>query len=106
MHVSNSHHKQVLTAPTPPMAEPPQAGTPELPVGATLAVEDRAREGCLGRPGQSARLFVEPMRSAPASDPVDELETRLILEMQHQEYMARRALEELFESGEAECLSI
>jgi hypothetical protein len=37
---------------------------------------------------------------------VDELETRLILEMQHQEYMARRALEELFESGEAECLSI
>jgi uncharacterized ferredoxin-like protein len=57
-------------------------------------------------PQQPARYFVEPSRPAPASDPVDEVEAHLILEMHHQEYVARRALEELFESGEAECLSI
>ena len=93
-------------APTSPIAEPPQAGTPELPVGATLAMEGHGGEGRMGRSGQSARLFVEPVRSAPASAPVDEIEARLILEMQHQEYVARRALDELFESGAAECLSI
>jgi hypothetical protein len=89
----------------PSRAEPP-AGTPELPVGATLAREGLARDGLLARPGQSARYFMEPNRPALASDPVDEVEARLILEMHHQEYVARRALEELFESGEAECLSI
>ena len=87
-------------------AEPPAAGTPELPVGAALAADSLAAEGYLTRPWQSARYFVEPGRPAPASDPVDEVEARLLLEMHHQEYVARRALEELFESGEAECLSI
>jgi hypothetical protein len=37
---------------------------------------------------------------------VDEADARLILEMRYQEYMARRALDELFESGEAQILSL
>jgi hypothetical protein len=91
MRVSNSHPKKAAMAPIP-VAEPPPSGTPELQVGAT-----RAREGCLARSGQ---YFV------PVTDSVDEGEARLILEMRHQEYLARRALEELFESGAAEFLSI
>lgn len=83
------------------MAEPSPAGTPELPIGAAIA-----RERCLARAGQSARYFVERSPPATTSESVDELETRLILEMRHQESVARRALEELFESGEAECLSM
>jgi hypothetical protein len=83
------------------VAEPPPSGTPELPVGATLA-----RDGCLARSRQSAQYFLEPTRVAPATDSVDEGEARLILEMHHQEYVARRALEELFESGAAEFLSL
>jgi hypothetical protein len=35
-------------------------------------------------------------------DPADERETRAIIEMRYQEYLARRALEELFERGELE----
>jgi len=82
-----------------PAAEPPPSGTPELPVGATLA-----RGDCLARSGQSAQYFVEPTGHAPTTDSVDEGEARSILDMRHQEYVARRALEELFESGEAEFL--
>src|SRR5438445_13862065 len=100
MHVSNSHPKQTAMAPTP-VAEPPPSGTPELPVGATLA-----RNGCLARSGQSARYSLEPTRPAPSTDSVDEGEARLIVEMHHQEYVARRALEELVESGTAGFLSI
>ena len=100
MHVSNSHPKPPAMAPAP-VAEPPPAGTPELPVGATFA-----RGGCLARSGQSAQYFVEPTRLSPGTGSVDEAEVRLILEMRYQECMARRALEEIFESGEAEILSL
>jgi hypothetical protein len=100
MHVSNSHPKPPAMAPTP-VAEPPPSDTPEPPVGATLA-----RGDCLARSGQSAQYFVEPTRLSPGTGSVDEAEVRLILEMRHQEFMARQALEELFESGAAEFLSI
>ena len=100
MHVSNSHPKRAAMVPTP-VAEPPPSGTPELPVEATLAAD-----GCLARSGQSAHYFVEPGRPAPATGSMDEAEARLILETRHQEYMARRGLEELFLSGAAEFLSI
>jgi hypothetical protein len=56
-------------------------------------------------PEHSAEYYAQPTRLAPATDPVDQWEARLILEMRHEEYVARRALEELFESG-AEFLSI
>jgi hypothetical protein len=100
MHVSNSHPKRVVMAPTP-VAEPPPAGTPELPVGATLA-----GSGCLARSGQSAYYFAEPSSLVPTSGSMDEAEARLILETRHQEYVARRGLEEIFSSGAAEFLSI
>lgn len=93
-------------APTPHSAAAAQAGTRELPVGATFAMEGNGADGCITRSGDSAGLVLELLWSVPASDPVDEAEVRLMLEMQHQGYVARRALEELFESGEAECLSI
>jgi len=100
MHVSNSHSKQAPMVPAP-VAEARPCGTPELSVGATLATEGR-----LARSGQSAQYFVEPTRLAPATDSVDEVEARLILAIRHREYVAHRALEELFESGEAGFLSI
>jgi hypothetical protein len=37
---------------------------------------------------------------------VDEADARLILEMRYQEHVARRALDELFESGAAQILSL
>ncbi len=79
------------------MAEPRPAGTPELPEAALAA------ENCLAR---SAPDFAEPNRLPPGSGSVDEPQTRLILQMRRKEYAARRALEDLFERGEAECLSL
>jgi hypothetical protein len=98
MHVSNSHSERAPRSPAP-AAELPQSGCPEVPVENTLA-----SDGCLARPAQLAAYFVEPTRLAP--DPVDEGEARLILEMHYQEHIARRALEDLFESGQAQFLSI
>jgi hypothetical protein len=100
MHVSNSHSERSAMAPAP-VSEPTPSGAPELPVGAT-----RARDGYRGRSAQSARYVVEPTSSAPPTDSVDEADVRLILEMRYQECAARRALDELFESGEAEILSL
>jgi hypothetical protein len=77
------------------------SGTPELPVEAPFA-----SGGWLARSGQSSQCFAEPARLAPAPDSVDEAEARLILETRYRECIARRALEELFESGEAQFLSI
>jgi hypothetical protein len=94
MHVSNSQSKPAAKPPAR-VAEPPPSGTPELPV-----------EGYLAQSGPSAQYFVEPTRLAFASDPVDEEEARLILEVRYQEYVARRALEGLFASGEAEFLCV
>jgi hypothetical protein len=45
-----------------------------------------------------------PTLYAPPTDSADEAETRVILEMRYREYVARRALEELFERGEPELL--
>lgn len=83
------------------VAELPPSGTPELPIEAPFA-----SGGWLARSGQSAQCFAEPARLAPATESVDETEARLILETRHRECMARRGLEELFESGEAQFLSI
>jgi hypothetical protein len=84
-----------------PVAEARPCGTPELSVKATLATDGRS-----ARSEQSAQYFLEPTRLAPATDSVDEAEARVILAIRHREYVARRALEELFESGEAGPLSI
>ena len=101
MHVSNSHSERSAMVPAPaPAPEATPSGTPELPAAAA-----RTRDGYRGRSAQSARYVVEPTPSAPSADSADETDGRLILEMRYQESVARRALEELFESGEAEFLS-
>jgi hypothetical protein len=84
MHVSNSHSEGSAKPPAP----------------------KRARDAYRWRSAQSARHVVEPAPSLPPTDSVDEADARLILEMRYQECMARRALEEIFESGEAEILSL
>jgi hypothetical protein len=99
MHVSNSHSERAAMVPAP-VSEPVPSGAPELAVGAT-----RARDGYRGWSAQSARYVVEPTLSAPPPDSVDEADARVILEMRYQECVARRALDELFESGAAEFLS-
>lgn len=98
MHVSNSHSERPAMAPVP-VYGPTPSGAPELPVTATLA-----RDGQRGRSAQSARYVVEPTPSLSAAASVDEADVRLILEMHYQEYLARRALDEMFESGEAQNL--
>jgi hypothetical protein len=100
MHVSNSHSERSAMVPAP-VPEPTPSGAPELPVGAT-----RSADGYRGRSAQSARYVVEPTPSLPPTGSVDEADARLILEMRYQEYMARRALDEFFASGEAEILSL
>ena len=84
MHVSNRHSEGSAKPPAP----------------------KRARDGYRWRSAQSARHVVEPTPSLPPTNYVDEADARLILEMRYQEYMARRALDEIFESGEAESLSL
>jgi hypothetical protein len=100
MHLSYSYSERSGMAPAP-VSEPTPSGTPELPVGAT-----RGRDGYRGRPAQSARYAVEPTPSLPPTGSMDGGDAQLILEMRHQEYVARRALDALFESGEAEILSL
>ena len=100
MHVSNSHSDRSAKAPAP-VAEPTPSATPELPVGAA-----RASDGYRGRSAQSARYVAEPTPSLPPTGSADAADVRLILEMRYREYMARKALEELFESGEARILSL
>src|SRR5882724_3465852 len=100
MHVSNSHSDRSAKAPAA-APEPAPSATPELPVGAA-----RARDGYRGRSAQSARYVAEPTPSFPPTGSADEADARLVLEMRYQESMARRALEALFESGEAQILSL
>jgi hypothetical protein len=99
MHVSNSHSERPAMAPVP-VPEPTPSGAPELPVSGM-----RATDGYRGRSAQSARYVAEPTPSLPPAASVDEGDARLILEMRYQEYVARRALDEMFENGEAEILS-
>lgn len=71
-------------------------------------VEQRARtapdaDDCFAPP---AEYFVVPTVHPPSTDSGDEGETRVIIEMRYQEYLARRALEALFESGGLELLEI
>jgi hypothetical protein len=100
MHVSNSHPERSARPPAP-VTEPTPSGAPELPVAATLATD-----GYRGRPAHSARYVVEHTSSFAPTGSADEADARLILEMRYQEYQARRAVEEIFESGEAEILSL
>src|SRR5438445_7057581 len=100
MHVSNSHPERSAMPPAP-VTEPTPTGAPELPVAATLA-----SDGYRGRSAKSAWYVVETTPSLPPTASVDEADAHLILEMRYQEYQARRALDEIFESGEAEALSL
>jgi hypothetical protein len=85
----------------PFVSDPPQCGPPEL-----WARTARDVKGHFARSAQPVQYFVEPALFAPTTDSVDVGEARLIFEMRYQEYVARRALEELFESGELELLAI
>ena len=100
MHVSNSHAERSAMAPAP-VPEPTPSEAPELPLAGT-----GVRDGERGRLAQSARYVAERKRSLPAADSVEEGDALLMLEMRYQECMARRALDEMFESGEAQSLAL
>jgi hypothetical protein len=80
-------------------SNPPQSNPPRW--GRTVPEADDT----LAQSGQSAQYFVAPPLFAPPTDSADEVQTRVMLEMRFQEYVARRALEELFERGELELLA-
>ena len=98
MHMSNSHSKRPAVAPLP-VSEPTPSGAPELPVTAM-----HATDGHRGRSAQSAWYVAEPTPSLSLTASMDEADARLILDMRYQEYQARRALDEIFGSDEAEIL--
>ena len=78
---------------------PPQSGPP-APWGRTAPAD-----GSMAESGRSTQCFGIPTLHAPPTDSADEVETSVILEMRFREYVARRALEELFERGELELLT-
>jgi hypothetical protein len=83
------------------VSNPPQSDPPELRARTAPDADDYSV-----RSGPSAQYFVGATLYASPIDSADEAETGVILEMRYQEYVARRALEALFESGEPELLAI
>jgi len=101
MHVSNNSYAERPARAPAPIPDPTPSGAPELPVAVT-----RGRDGYRGRSAQFARDVVVPTPSPPLPGSVEEADAHLLLETRYQEYLARRALDEVFANGEAENLCL
>ena len=90
---------ELTTAFDPTKFVPAERGLPSLP--------DSDHDNSASRTAEAANdLARSPHLVATAADPaLDEDQLLALIEMQYEEYTARRALEELFESGELAALS-